>query len=89
MPLCSTHGQMKAEANLLKGVAFGFEKRDAGITPLPCRTLEDNQYDTRVTKIPQIRFAMLESKYWDESIEKKSIECQRLLEFGRVKFGTI
>lgn len=70
MPVCSIFGQMKAAADLVKGVVFGFEKRDAGIKSLACGILEENQYNARGTKVPQIGLVTPGSKYWDELIEK-------------------
>ena len=72
---------MKAAADLVKGVAFGLEKRDAGIKSLTCGILEENQYNARCTKAPQIGFVTPGSKYWDELREKNQLDANEYLQF--------
>ena len=81
VPLCSTHKQIKAAADLVERVAFGFDKLGAHMKSIPCRTLEKIQYDAR--DIPWPIFSPLTpgSKHVEDIIERNHLDAKKYFVF--------
>lgn len=83
VPLCTTSKQIKDAADLVKKVAFGFDRRGLHLNSLPCRTLEKIQYDAHDTDIHVFHLGVAKpgSKHFEEILERNQIDAKEYLKF--------